>query len=77
MYIGQIGCHISTRISEHIRDTRLENQKSSVAEYSAAVKHSISFDKTEIIASIYSYQTFLLIPKTSHLFSYHSYQNVG
>jgi hypothetical protein len=25
VYIGQMGHHISTRISEHIRDTRLED----------------------------------------------------
>lgn len=45
VHIGQIGCHF-TGISEHIRDTRLENQQSSVAEHSTTIKHSIIFNKT-------------------------------
>jgi hypothetical protein len=56
VYIGQTGHHISTRITEHIRDTRLENQQSAVAEHSTATRHSIDFDKTEVIANISSYR---------------------
>jgi hypothetical protein len=55
MYIGQTGCHISTRISEYIRDTRLENQWSAVAELSTATEHGIDFDKTEVIANFHSH----------------------
>jgi hypothetical protein len=65
VYIGQTGCHISTRTSEHIRDTRLENQRSAVAEHSAATKHSIDFNKTEVISNIYTNCTCIIREATS------------
>lgn len=54
-YIGQIGCHISIRIMEHVRDTRLESQRSVVAGLLTATRHSIDFDKTEVAANVSSY----------------------
>jgi hypothetical protein len=50
-----MGHHMSTRISEHIRDTRLENHWSAVARNSTATKHSIDFNRT-VIYSIHVYR---------------------
>jgi hypothetical protein len=52
---GQTGCHISTRISEHIWDTRLEKQQAVGANHSTTTKQSIDFDKTKVTANIHSY----------------------
>jgi hypothetical protein len=47
VYIRKTSLHISsTRIMEHIRDTRLENQRPAVAKHSTATDHGIDFDKT-------------------------------
>jgi hypothetical protein len=45
----------SIKISEHIRDTRMENQRSAVAEYPAEMKHSIGFEMAEVIDNIHTY----------------------
>jgi hypothetical protein len=54
VYNGQTSHHI-TRISEQIRDTRLENQQPAVPKHSTVTKHSTDFDKTEVTANIHSY----------------------
>jgi hypothetical protein len=70
VYIGQTGHCIFTRITEHVRHTRLENQKSAVAEHSTATRHGIDFDKTEVIANISSIITEAPeIPKHPHNFN--------
>jgi hypothetical protein len=55
IYIDQMGCHISTRILEHIRDTRMENQQSVSAEHSAETKHNTDFNRTEVTANIWTH----------------------
>jgi hypothetical protein len=50
-----MGHHISTRILEHVRDTRLENQLTAVTEHSATIKHIIDLDITEVRANIWTY----------------------
>jgi hypothetical protein len=55
LYSSQTGHHISTGTSGHIRDTRLGNQQLAIAELSAATKHSIDFNRTEVITHICTY----------------------
>jgi hypothetical protein len=64
VHISQIGRHISTSISEHVRDSRLEDQWSAVAEHSAVTKHSIDFDRMEIIANICTYHPSIIREST-------------
>jgi hypothetical protein len=45
-YIGQTGCHISSAISEHIRDTRLGHQWLAIAEHSIETKCGVGSDKS-------------------------------
>jgi hypothetical protein len=53
--ISQTGHSIPTRLSERIRNTRLENQQSAVAKHSTEKKHSTDFDRREIVANIQTY----------------------
>jgi hypothetical protein len=55
VYIGHTDHHISTRSSEHIRDTRLRHQQSAVAEHSIETKHGIEYNKAKVTANIHKY----------------------
>jgi hypothetical protein len=50
-----MGYHISTRILEHIRDTRMENQWSAVTTHSKEIKHSIDFKRIEVTANVWTH----------------------
>jgi hypothetical protein len=70
-----MGHHISTRISEQIRHTKLENRHSAVAEHSAATKHIVNFDKTEVISNVHPDGTHIIrevieITKHPHNFNH-------
>ncbi|XP_054290083.1 uncharacterized protein LOC129005267 [Macrosteles quadrilineatus] len=51
VYIGETKRMISTRLKEHIRQTKQENiEKLAVAEHSFTTKHAIEFDKVKVLA---------------------------
>jgi hypothetical protein len=58
--ISQTGHSILTRISEYIRNTRLENQQSAVAKHSTETKHSTDFDRREVVANIRTYHPYII-----------------
>jgi hypothetical protein len=53
-------CHIFTKITGCIKDTRLESQQSVVAEPYTATRHNSDFVKTGDIVSISSYNSCII-----------------
>jgi hypothetical protein len=58
MYIGQMGCHNSTRISEHIRHQTGEPVTS--ASQTFCSNHHINIDKIEVISNICTYHPHII-----------------
>jgi hypothetical protein len=54
-YIGQMGNHIHTKISEYIKNTSQGNQRSAVGEHSTETERNSDFDRIEGTASIRNY----------------------
>ena len=51
VYIGQTGRHISTRIKEHMRDTRdRQGDRSAVAEHRMETGHIIKFEEAQMLS---------------------------
>jgi hypothetical protein len=55
MYTGQISRHIRIRASDHVRNTKHENQRSAITKHSTETNYDIDFHITEVNDSAHNY----------------------
>jgi hypothetical protein len=59
VYVDNLGHHISTRVSEHVTTSRLENQQSAVARHSIERKDSMTLNKPDPIVNNQTDNTYI------------------